>query len=56
MSKKTWKNTFCSNCENEELTLEQLIGGLYFGAWGYDELPEDAQQAIDKEMDRRFQE
>ena len=56
MEKRTWKNTFALNCENEELTLDMIISGLFLGAWGYDELPEDAQKAVDEEMDRKFPE
>ena len=54
MSEKIWKNTFAPDCDNEEFTVGMIILGLYRGAWGYDELPDEIQQAVDEEMDRRF--
>lgn len=48
------KNTFAPDCDNEELTIDMIITGLFRGMWEYDELSEEIQNAVDEEMARRF--
>lgn len=53
MEKRTWKNTFAPDCDNEELTIDMIITGLFRTVWFYEDLPEEIQTAVDEEMTRR---
>ncbi len=46
MSEKTFKNTFAPNTTNEELTVPQIICGLYASAIKFPDLPEEAQKLV----------
>ena len=53
MTSKRFKNTWAEHVRNEELTVEQIIFGLFRQVFKYKELPAEVQDAVDKEMDRR---
>ncbi len=45
MTKKKYKNTFCG-AKSKELSIAQIIGGLYGGFIHFDKLPEEAQKEV----------
>ncbi len=46
MTEKKYKNTFCG-AKNKELTIPQIIAGLYQGLIRFDKLPEEAQKEVE---------
>lgn len=53
MNKQTFKNTFAPWVENEELTVDNIIKGLFIGIIEYDDLPEKIKDIVDMEMQNR---
>jgi hypothetical protein len=49
-----FKNTFASHVSNKELTIHDVVLGLYHQAFFYDKLPAKIRKAVDEEMKRRF--
>ncbi len=54
MRKQTFRNTFAPLVENDDLTVDNIIKGLFIGVIEYGDLPEDLKNVIDAEMQSRL--
>ena len=50
MTEKTVENTFAPNCTNKKFTAAQLVCGLKYGAFKWDDLPEPAKALAETKM------
>lgn len=42
------KNTFAPHVTNKELTIPQILMGLQFGVFKYEQLPQEAKDGVNK--------
>ena len=47
---REFENTFAPDCTNRTLTVDQIITGLYVGAFHMDKLPMEIRDAVHEEM------
>lgn len=50
MSQQIFQNTFAPLIENQELTVNNIIKGLFLGFIRYEDLPKEVRKAVDEEM------
>ena len=46
-------NTFSPRCKSQILSVNQIIGGLRFGFFSFNKLPDDVEERVDAEINRR---
>lgn len=53
MTQQVFKNTFAPNSENKEFTLSQIISGIKLGALKLESLPNNIQEIVKVELNKR---
>ena len=49
---RAFKNTFAPSCEEQELTVGDIVTGMRFGLFKYRHLPPEVRGAVDEEIER----
>ncbi len=52
-SEKNIRNTFASHCDNEYLSVSDIIMGLKFSVFKWEKLPEDIQDRVTAKLESK---